>query len=339
MVTWVVLAAAFLAVAAVALYYFKKRRKSLNGLQFDVNIQDEDSFYPEIEKCHEINTKSITCSCEDFREEREQFRHDDPRRLCKHLVRSFVDAGSLPVGLMLFKEGIEQSAEDHRGFPSDKKKFDALVRGKPVSIMIQKETGDEESWIDVYSEAKCYHFSPALETWAKDVIPPHEEQVIKVLYEVIGRPVPETKRKGTSASPHVPTQKGQSRDGSAEEGSREAWSVESILRTVLPQDRDLALKETKSYVAVTFDGSRKWICRLFLNSRKKYIEFPDGRRHELYDVGDIIKYKEELMNTYSEKSPKKGKARMLFPMSENVPSLYTVRPTGTPDNTHHFSRN
>lgn len=326
-------------IVAAALYYFIRRQKRQNDFQIYIDPHAEASFYPEIEKCHEINTKAITCSCTDFRKEREQFRHDDPRRLCKHLVRSFIDANSLPEDLMLYKEGIERSDEGHNGFPTDKKRFDELIGGKRISIMIPKEKSEEGPWIDVYCDAKRHSYSPELEKWA-DTTPPHEEQIVRFLFEKIGKPIPEAILKRIKTLPRIPLEERGKDLKTADKKPEACYDVESVLRTILPPDGELTLKETRSYLAVTFNGSRKWICRLYVNSKKsKYIEFPDGRRYELSGVEDIAEYKEALLNAYSENSPKKGKARLLFPMNENSPSSYSVTSMESRDNANYFSRN
>jgi hypothetical protein len=338
-VIWLVLITSVV-IAAGTLWLLKRRHKRNSGLELTIDPESEGSFYPEIEKCHEINTRSITCSCQDFREGREQFRHDDPRRLCKHLVRSFVDAGSLPEDLMRYKEGIEQSAEDHAGFPSDGKMFDTLVRGETVSIMIRKEASEEEPWTDVYYEAKRYRYSPALDKWVKETVPPYEGEIIRFLYEKIGKPIPDARLKSIQTLSCVQTEKREKEGKNAEEESERFCLLESVLRTLLPPDGDLALKETKSYVAVTFGGSRRWMCRFYLKSAKsKYIEFPDGRRYELNVIGDIAHYREQLIDAYHARSPKKGKSRMLFPANEKIPSRYNVSSVESRDRAHLFSRN
>ena len=336
--TWAFIIAAVVIVAAIA-YYFRGRRNRCNDLQICADPHSETSFYPEIEKCHAINTKSITCSCPDFRHEREQFRHDDPRRLCRHLVRSFIDANSLPEDLILYKEGIERSDQRHSGFPTDRKKFDTLVGGKRISIMTPQETDEADSWIDVYCEAGRYSYSPKLERWADQKAPPDEGDILRFLYEKVGRPLPEV-RVDKARSPERSSAAKRKGGERTVERTQKELSVQSVLRTLLPPDEELTLKDTRRYVAVMFNGSRKWICRLCLHSKKsKYIEFPDGRRYALNCVEDIAKYREQLVNAYSEKSPKKGKARMLFPASETTLSSHNLKSMESSDSATYFSRN
>lgn len=336
---WIVLLSVVSAVSAI-LYYFARHRKVRQDVQIERDTCPEKSFYPEIEKCHRINTKAITCSCEDFRQEREQFRHDDPRRLCKHLVKSFIDAQTLPEDLAFFKEGIARCAEEHIGFPAQRMKHDKLLDDRRISIMIQKEAMEEDPWIDVYYEARRYRYSLEMEKWADETAPPHEKQILGFLFEKAGKPIPEAIRSSMRTPKRMPDEKKEAENRTAGGKAKEFCDVESILGTLLPFDRELALKETRNYLAVTFSGSRRWICRLYLNTRKsRYIEFPDGRRYEMEGIEDIGKYKEELMNAYRENSPKKGKERMLFQMNEKTPSRYSVSSMEGRDNMKYFSRN
>ncbi len=90
---------------------------------------------------------------------------------------------------------------------------------------------------------------------------------------------------------------------------------------------------------VAFDGSRNWICRLSVHPKKsKYIEFPNGGRYELNGVEDIKKFKDQLMNAYSE-SGLKGNTRPLFPMDGRGPSGFGVSPVKGRDDVNNFSRN
>ena len=339
---WAVITVAVVVVAAVFLfYYFSGRRNQHNDFPVCKDPQAGTSFYPEIEKCHAINTKAMTCSCPDFRKEREQFRHDDPRRLCKHLVRSFTEAKSLPEDLIFYKEGIEQSAGAHRGFPTNRTRFDERINGERISIMIPREITGEDPWIDVYCDSGRYSYSPGLERWADETAPPREGQVIRFLYERLGNPIPEAMMKRIRTLPRVPAEEEGRDSRRTADRKPEAWrDVASVLRTLLPPDGELTVKKTKRYVVVAFHGSRTWMCRLCVHSKKsKYIEFPNGKRYALNCVEDIAKYREQLINAYDGSSQKKGKARMLFPLSETTPSGYNLPAGESRDNVNNFSRN
>lgn len=327
-------------ILGAAFYYFKIRRKRQNDFERNITSAAEENFYPEIEKCHEINTRSITCSCQDFRKEREQFRHDDPRRLCKHLVRSFIAADSLPEELALYRQGIERSAQAHNGFPADRRRFDKVLGGKKISIMIPNEVTEEDPLIDVYCEGKRYGYSPESGKWADRTAPPHEGQILMLLHEKVGRPVPGARPGDIKTLPDGAIENSERECRVAEEEPERFMIIGSFLKSVLPVECELAFKETKSYVAVTINNSRKWICRLRLNSKKsKHIEFPDGTKCEFDVAEDLMKYREQLLTAYSERAGKKAKARMLFQAKENNASTPDLSPVEGRDNVSYFSRN
>jgi hypothetical protein len=338
-VRWLVFIAVVAGITAV-LCYLKGRRSRRTDPEVIDDSSSGNSFYPEVEKCHAINSKSITCSCPDFRKDREQFRHDDPRRLCKHLVKSFVDARSLPEELELFRKGIELSAEDHSGFPADRRRFDRLVSGKKISLMVPKEVTEEDPWIDIYYEAGRYRYSPSNEKWADDIAPPGEAEVIRFICEKVGVAIPESILNRTVTASHIKEEGTKRREPAPHRASEGLKDAERLLREILPPDGELALKETKSYLAVTFRGSRKWICRLYLYSKKaRYIEFPDGRRYAFREMKDISGYRDQLLNAYGEQRPRTGNARMLFPMGENSSATLGQTPAESHDSVRFFSQN
>lgn len=335
---WLVFIAAVAGVTTV-LFYLKGRRSQRTDPEVTEDLSSGNSFYPEVEKCHAINSRSITCSCPDFRRDREQFRHDDPRRLCKHLVKSFIDARSLPEELELFRKGIELSAEDHSGFPVDRRKFDRLLSGKKISIMVPKEVTEEDPWIDVYYETGRYRYSPSNVQWADNMAPPGEPDVIRFIHEKIGGAIPESTLNRSLSTSRI--QEGGREKGRAPHRTSEVLKdAEKFLREILPPDGELALKETKSYLAVTFRGSRKWICRLYVYSKKaRHIEFPDGRKHEFSEMKDISGYRDQLMKAYGEQRPRTGNSRMLFPAGENSSAVLGQAPAESHDSVRFFSQN
>lgn len=336
---WFVLVAVVNVIAAV-LYYFRIRQNRHNNLEATSDAPASAGFYPEIEKCHEINSRSITCSCPDFRKVREQFRHDDPRRLCKHLAKSFIDAGSLPEDLALFEDGIRLSAEGHSGFPSDRRRFDRLFSGKRISLMVPKEITEEDPWIDVYYETRRYSYFPKHDKWANEMSPPQEGEVIGFLYEKLGDPVPGLILSRLKNSSLVQTPGKEDPQRAAVCGFGGFQDVEARLKTILPPETELSLKETKSYIAVTINGTRKWICRLYLASvRTRYIGFPDGRKYEISCSEDIMKYRAQLLTVYREKAAGKVKADTLFPMSEHNASPLGAASAKGRDNVQFFSQN
>ncbi|RNM30670.1 endonuclease [Absicoccus porci] len=77
--------------------------------------------------------------------------------------------------------------------------------------------------------------------------------------------------------------------------------VKAILRKNVSGSR-ITYKDTESYFGVLFDNNtRKWICRIHLDSRKKYIEISDENkksvRHDINSLDNIYDLEDELLKS------------------------------------------
>lgn len=68
-------------------------------------------------KEYEINLPELTCTCLNFAEDRLKYQKNDPRRLCKHMVKTLVDYEYVPDGLNIYAEKIAVAAFYRGGFP------------------------------------------------------------------------------------------------------------------------------------------------------------------------------------------------------------------------------
>lgn len=79
------------------------------------------------------------------------------------------------------------------------------------------------------------------------------------------------------------------------------YLIKSITREFLPPSR-LAYRDTESYFGILLDDNKlKWICRLQLNSNKKYLIIPDDDkkplRIQIDSIDDIFNHKTEIENS------------------------------------------
>lgn len=77
--------------------------------------------------------------------------------------------------------------------------------------------------------------------------------------------------------------------------------IKELLKNRIKPDR-LSFKQTKVYSAIRLDEkNHRPICRLYLDKAKKYIGVLNKRKvetkYEIANVGDIVKYKNELLAT------------------------------------------
>jgi hypothetical protein len=90
----------------------------------------------------------------------------------------------------------------------------------------------------------------------------------------------------------------ESRINTTEEEIEGYYLIKTLLRDVVGSSR-VTQKDTESYFAVLLDNNtRKWICRLQLNTAQKYIYMPDGNKCvtkiPIESIDDIYNYKKNL---------------------------------------------
>lgn len=76
--------------------------------------------------------------------------------------------------------------------------------------------------------------------------------------------------------------------------------VKNILQNIAPM-QDIFYRDTESYMNVLYkDNRNKWICRFVFTETQKYVLIPDESkkavRHDIKNVYDIQKYKDELID-------------------------------------------
>ncbi len=73
---------------------------------------------------YDTDIKNLTCSCEDWKQERVNYPINDPRRLCKHIINKF-DIDNLPDEIKYFREAINFYKIKEWGF---KKDFEKIIK-------------------------------------------------------------------------------------------------------------------------------------------------------------------------------------------------------------------
>ncbi|MBS4068677.1 MAG: hypothetical protein KGZ62_08755 [Sulfurimonas sp.] len=108
---------------------------------------------------YNTNIVKLTCSCPDWKETRQQYKLNDPRRLCKHIINK-LDVNNLPLEISKFKESIEFYQEKEWGF---KRNFDKIFTLKDLTLL------DSLDWIDIYDE-DGNHYSYLFDTMTKNSV-------------------------------------------------------------------------------------------------------------------------------------------------------------------------
>lgn len=90
-----------------------------------------------------------------------------------------------------------------------------------------------------------------------------------------------------------------------EEELESYFIIKNLLKSIVPVS-DITYRDTLSYFNVLYkDNGRKWICRLILTDKKKYVIFPTANKSQekiaLDNIYDLEKYKDkflEILNRY-----------------------------------------
>ncbi|HQT37429.1 MAG TPA: hypothetical protein PLA07_10685, partial [Sulfuricurvum sp.] len=122
---------------------------------------------------------NLICSCEDWKQKRQHYPSDDPRRLCKHIVKN-LDTNNLPSSMKYYKETIQYYQDNEKGF--NKFDFDKVINLlRNDLIILGSDENIYENWMNVYDKAGNQYGFFASEwggfTWAKDKKPNGYEEV------------------------------------------------------------------------------------------------------------------------------------------------------------------
>lgn len=79
------------------------------------------------------------------------------------------------------------------------------------------------------------------------------------------------------------------------------YAIKNILKDTVDYEK-ITFKDTESYFGILFDNNtRKWICRIFINSKNKYILINKSSEKLYFEtVKDIYNYKDQLVNLAKE---------------------------------------
>lgn len=117
-----------------------------------------------------VHGPSLSCTCEEWRNERARFRQGDPRRLCVHLCQFLAeDILRLPESLIPFAQTISLMSERARGIPHLPPAF-AFVLGD--SGYISTIEANAYPWATVYIGRSVYSFNVQDGRWGEGGIPP-----------------------------------------------------------------------------------------------------------------------------------------------------------------------
>ncbi len=163
----------------------KQKLFKKNGTQKSEIVKIQDPY--NIDVFYEIDSGNIICTCNDFKENRADYSEDDPRRLCKHIIRVFREKDNIPDGLKIYKYGIEFFASRNIDFPIMTYKKNSLLNGEKIEIFFDDyDDTERDFWISIYYKGNRYGYDLINCSWASynntcniySRIPDNEEQIL-----------------------------------------------------------------------------------------------------------------------------------------------------------------
>lgn len=114
-------------------------------------------------KTYYVRPEQLSCNCPDWQKRRQQFKQDDPRRLCKHLVQYYIGQNKLPKSLSLYQEALEWFYKKGWKIPADKEitKFST-----PQGDVAYFKDREDDIWYSVCFQGKRYGWDKRGNSWA-----------------------------------------------------------------------------------------------------------------------------------------------------------------------------
>lgn len=147
-----------------------------------------------------IHVGEITCTCPDFAKRRHLFTRDDPRRLCKHLIKTLLKTGEIPESFNKYIEKFQGLEDSKRGFPLDKYSTLVSIRGQSIEIWLpDNEMCDHPPgpWCDIYIRNERYSYNHNEGRWSRENKPAYSDEIIKYIHEELGLPIPAEVEEGS----------------------------------------------------------------------------------------------------------------------------------------------
>jgi hypothetical protein len=133
---------------------------------------------------YDVDPSKLICSCPDWTGRRNAFKQDDPRRLCKHLVKAICET-SIPECLAPYGQGIRFFHSKGWGFPVKEKRKFAEVKGRTVEAHIP--TDGENEWAEVFDRGRMFGLHIYNYWWSRGEEPEDAEEIAQAL---VGKPAP-----------------------------------------------------------------------------------------------------------------------------------------------------
>ena len=138
------------------------------------------------------------CSCPDFMGSRASYRVDDPRRLCRHLVRRIYESATFPEFFTPYKEELDECAGRARGFYPYAQRGGTIIQGKRLVMFAEEYDENPEIYeMLIFFDGKRFMYRPEIGKWGNDAAPEYAVEIENWARDMILRFQPEPLPEGS----------------------------------------------------------------------------------------------------------------------------------------------
>lgn len=177
--------------------FFSKISRIIAGTEKGEEHDDASVVIPSFSEsgtAYIVNLGEITCTCPDWTKQRHNFPKNDPRRLCKHLVKAAISDEQTP-----FSPIVQKYAE--KGWSIHPSRVPKFLPHQTAILMPAED--DDGQWCEIAHANETYGYSMTYDKWAHDKKPP--QFVLDIFFAELSGQQPvtgtiRTIRRGTEAS-------------------------------------------------------------------------------------------------------------------------------------------
>ena len=119
-----------------------------------------------------------SCSCFDFTGHRCEYRSNDPRRLCRHLVHEIYENGPLSEPFTDYREELDEAAKRMRGFYPYSQMKSAVINGQKVTLCADDYDENADVYeMAVFVDGKRYVYEPEQGEWKDGRTPEMQDEI------------------------------------------------------------------------------------------------------------------------------------------------------------------
>ena len=167
---WIILILCFLSWGIYIIFSLRKEKSSkIISKRDELTIKSFNT-----EENYHVDIEGLSCTCPDFWDKRRNFNKDEPRILCKHLIKAIVENNQIPNKFKSFTAEIMSSYERRAGFYYAELQV-IRIKNKEVHIIYNKES----PWVNIQIGNNRYGYNPIEKRWSYGDAPDGAREIKK----------------------------------------------------------------------------------------------------------------------------------------------------------------